>query len=132
MTDRMAALSCLAETTGPQRDEAISHFYEANKTQPLNLLKWLRVQTASNVPGNLPAVKALVEHPDISLTNPNSCYSLFLGFCASVVNFHAGDGSGYEFMGDMVLKVSPYPLPPWIYLLTVVPRFGFQVTYPLS
>jgi len=34
-----------------------------------------------------------------------SCYSMFLGFARSPVNFHAEDGSGYEFMGDSILKV---------------------------
>lgn len=34
-----------------------------------------------------------------------SCYSLFLGFARSPVNFHAQDGSGYKFMGDAILKV---------------------------
>lgn len=33
-----------------------------------------------------------------------SCYSLFLGFARSVVNFHAEDGSGYKFLGDSILK----------------------------
>ncbi len=30
---------------------------------------------------------------------------MFLGFARSPVNFHAEDGSGYEFMGDSILKV---------------------------
>lgn len=34
-----------------------------------------------------------------------SCYSMFLGFARSAVNFHAEDGSGYEFMGNSILKV---------------------------
>lgn len=34
-----------------------------------------------------------------------SCYSLFLGFARSPVNFHAEDGSGYKFLGDSILKV---------------------------
>jgi aminopeptidase N len=38
-----------------------------------------------------------------------SCYSLFLGFARSPVNFHAADGSGYKFMGDAVLKVCVQP-----------------------
>jgi hypothetical protein len=41
-----------------------------------------------------------------------SCYSMFLGFARSPVNFHAEDGSGYQFMGDSILKVFP-SLPPY-------------------
>ena len=34
-----------------------------------------------------------------------SCYSLFLAFARSAVNFHAIDGSGYAFLADAVLAV---------------------------
>ena len=50
-------------------------------------------------------VQALVDHPAFNINNPNNCYSLFLGFARSPVNFHAADGSGYAFMGDAVLRV---------------------------
>jgi aminopeptidase N len=32
-------------------------------------------------------------------------YALVGGFCASAVNFHAVDGSGYKFLADMVLQL---------------------------
>lgn len=34
----------------------------------------------SNAPGNTALVRKLVEHPAFNITNPNSCYSLLLGF----------------------------------------------------
>lgn len=43
------------------------------------------------MPGNLAAVKDLMRHPAFNINNPNSCYSLFLGFARSPVNFHAGE-----------------------------------------
>jgi aminopeptidase N len=105
MTDRITALTCLAESSSSSaKDAALQEFYESNKDQPLNLLKWLRVQAASSAPGNVARVKALVGHPAFHINNPNNCYSLFLAFGRSV-NFHALDGSGYEFMGDSVLQV---------------------------
>lgn len=64
-----------------------------------------RPQATSNLPGNLSLVQRLVEHPAFTISNPNNCYSLFLGFGRSPVNFHAADGSGYAFMADAVLKV---------------------------
>ncbi len=63
------------------------------------------MQAGANVPGNLKNVEKLMEHPAFSITNPNACYSLFLSFLRSSVNFHAADGSGYKFIGDSVLKV---------------------------
>ncbi len=50
-------------------------------------------------------MQRLVDHPAFTISNPNNCYSLFLGFGRSPVNFHAADGSGYAFMADAVLKV---------------------------
>lgn len=50
-------------------------------------------------------MRELLSHPAFALTNPNSCYSLFLGFARSAPNFHAKDGSGYEFLADAVIKV---------------------------
>jgi hypothetical protein len=82
----------------------LQEFYEANKEKPLVLLKWLAVQASCALPSNLPKVRALMEHPAFTITTPNCCYSLFLGFARSV-NFHAADGSGYEFIGDSVIKV---------------------------
>jgi aminopeptidase N len=46
-----------------------------------------------------------VAAPCFDNRNPNKVYSLIGGFCSSSVNFHAKDGSGYEFIGDMVLKI---------------------------
>lgn len=48
------------------------------------------LQASSNVPGNAAHVKALMSHASFNISNPNSCYSLFLGFARSPVNFHAG------------------------------------------
>ena len=62
-------------------------------------------QAGSGAPGNLAAVRSLLKHPAFAITNPNSCYSLFLGFARAAPNFHAADGSGYEFLADAVLLV---------------------------
>lgn len=32
-------------------------------------------------------------------------YSLIGGFCSSPVNFHAKDGSGYKFLGEIVVQL---------------------------
>ena len=43
------------------------------------------------------------------ITNPNNCYSLFLGFARSPVNFHAADGSGASARARAA-SASPPPL----------------------
>jgi hypothetical protein len=49
------------------------------------------LQAMSNAPGNVAAVRALIDHPAFNITNPNNCYSLFLAFARSPVNMHAGE-----------------------------------------
>ncbi|KAG2426656.1 hypothetical protein HXX76_012967 [Chlamydomonas incerta] len=105
MTDEISALGSLVELSGPEREAALASFYDKFKDEPLVLLKWLGLQAGSNAPGNLALVKQLESHPAFNINNPNNCYSLFLGFGRSPVNFHAADGSGYAWMGDAVLKV---------------------------
>ncbi|KAL4441019.1 hypothetical protein ABPG77_010450 [Micractinium sp. CCAP 211/92] len=114
MTDEINALAALDRAGGllgassgcvEARATALSDFHKKWEGEPLVLLKWISLQASSNVPGNVAHVKALMSHPAFNINNPNSCYSLFLGFARSPVNFHAADGSGYEFLADMVLKV---------------------------
>ncbi len=96
-------MMCVA---GKERQIALDEFYEEWKDDSLVILKWLGLQTASNVKGNLHNVQQLLKHPAVNITNPNTCYSVFLGFARSPVNFHAEDGSGYKFMADSTLEVS--------------------------
>jgi aminopeptidase N len=105
MTDKIAMLAALSDTASDERETALSEFYEEWKEEGLVTLKWLGLQAGSNVPGNVSAVTDLLSHPAFNINNPNNCYSLFLGFARSPVNFHAEDGSGYKFMGDSILKV---------------------------
>ena len=46
-----------------------------------------------------------MDGPAFDIKNPNKVYSLIGGFCASSNNFHAADGSGYEFLADVVLEL---------------------------
>lgn len=90
---------------GKERQIALDEFYEQWKDDSLVILKWLGIQTGSNITGNLKNVQQLLEHPAVNINNPNTCYSTFLGFARSPVNFHAQNGSGYRFMADSTLKV---------------------------
>lgn len=105
MTDSTAAISAVIDHECPEREEMLTEFFKKWEDEELVVLKWLTMQAMSNVPGNLANVRALVDHPKFKITNPNSCYSLLLAMSRSAVNFHAADGSGYEFLADMVLKV---------------------------
>lgn len=90
---------------GSERDAALQEFYKKWRKDGLVILKWLTLIASSNVPGNVEAVKDLTKHEAFNIKNPNNCYSLFLGFCRSHPNFHAEDGSGYQFLADSILTV---------------------------
>ncbi|KAL5060624.1 hypothetical protein RYX36_032228 [Vicia faba] len=88
---------------GKIRDDVLADFYEKWQNDYLVVNKWFALQVVSDIPGNIENVRKLLSHPTFDLHNPNKVYSLIGGFCGSPVNFHAKDGSGYEFLGDIVL-----------------------------
>lgn len=94
-----------AAAQGPQGEVLLEAFYNKWAGDPLVVNKWLGLQAASNTEGNIERVKGLLDHPGFDINNPNKVYSLLGGFCSSSVNFHAADGSGYEFLADMILKL---------------------------
>lgn len=62
-------------------------------------------QATADVPDLLARVKQLTEHEKFTLKNPNRLRSVISSFASCQSKFHAKDGSGYEFLGDMVLEV---------------------------
>ncbi len=107
MTDRMAALSALANSDAAARAGALERFYAEWKREPLVVDKWLAVQATSRRADTLGQVKALLAHEAFDLRNPNKVYALIRSFCANHVRFHAADGAGYAFAADRVLELDP-------------------------
>nr|WP_295662724.1 aminopeptidase N [Polymorphobacter sp.] len=105
MTDRMAALSFLANSMAPERDLAFAAFYERYRSDPLVIDKWFAVQAVSVRPDTLGRVIELRSHPDFNANNPNRLRSLIGAFGVNQVRFHAIDGAGYRFLGDQILAV---------------------------
>ncbi|WOK94897.1 hypothetical protein Cni_G03602 [Canna indica] len=105
MTDQFAALAAIAQNPGQVRDDVLSDFYTKWRHDFLVVNKWFALQAMSDIPGNVANVQKLLSHPAFDLRNPNKVYSLIGGFCGSHVNFHAKDGSGYKFLGEVVLQL---------------------------
>ncbi|KAH7662914.1 Peptidase M1 alanine aminopeptidase/leukotriene A4 hydrolase protein [Dioscorea alata] len=105
MTEQFAALAAISQNPGQVRDEVLSDFYNKWQHDYLVVNKWFALQSSSDISGNVANVQKLLEHPAFDLRNPNKVYSLIGGFCGSPVNFHAKDGSGYKFLGDLVLQL---------------------------
>ncbi|KAJ7952282.1 puromycin-sensitive aminopeptidase [Quillaja saponaria] len=105
MTEQFAALAAIAQNPGKTRDDVLDDFYNKWQHDYLVVNKWFALQAISDIPGNVENVRKLLSHPAFDLRNPNKVYSLIGGFCGSVVNFHAKDGSGYRFLGELVLQL---------------------------
>ena len=106
MTDRLAALSALADIDCPERIQALKAFETEWKDNPLVMDKWFMIQAGASLPDTLERVKALHSHPAFDPKNPNKIRSLIGRFAmANPVNFHHESGKGYEFITDYVIDL---------------------------
>ena len=106
MTEVQAALSILSNHDIDQRNRALEHFYAKWHNDAQVVEKWLAIQASSRLPDTLQKVKLLKEHESFSMTNPNKVRSLIGTFSrGNPHNFHAIDGSGYEFLTTNILEL---------------------------
>ena len=108
MTDRQGALTALLAAHAELAEPALQRFHELFKDDPLVLDKWFALQAmAPEKDGVVFArAKALLQHPDFTLTNPNRARSLIVALCReNPAAFHRGDGAGYAFWADKVLEI---------------------------
>ncbi|KAG7343157.1 aminopeptidase N [Nitzschia inconspicua] len=109
MTDKVAALNCLASMDGEgasARDEIIECFYDEAEGDALVLNKWFSIQAMADLPDILDRVKALKAHPDFTLKNPNRCRSLVGAFSMNSA-FHDETGAGYRFIREVLEELDP-------------------------
>lgn len=108
MTDAMGALSALMNVDCKERSELLGQFYQRWQAEDLVIDKWFALQAMSSLPNTLQVVKQLLKHPAFTYKNPNKVRSLIGTFAhANYINFHAIDGSGYEFLADQILIMDP-------------------------
>ncbi len=106
MTNQYAALALLADHDCTQRKQALDAF-EAQWSDEANVMdKWFGVQAATTLSQALNHVKALMQHPKFSIKNPNKVRALIGSFAMrNPKNFHAQDGSGYQFISQQTLAL---------------------------
>ncbi|MDF2496187.1 aminopeptidase N [Sphingomonas sp.] len=105
MTDRQGALSVLVNGESDLRDAALDIFYNRYAGNPLVLDKWFQTQALSTRVDTLAAVRALAEHPDFTLANPNRARSLIGAFAVNQRAFNQADGAGYRFLADQLIAL---------------------------
>jgi aminopeptidase N len=67
--------------------------------------QWFSVQAKFNQPGNVENVRKLLQHPAFNIQDPNKALAVIGGFLEARVNFHAMDGSGYDFVGENLIII---------------------------
>ena len=108
MTDRQGALLALIDSHSAFAAPALQAFHERFKGEPLVLDKWFAMQaTAPERGGEVFArAKALLQHPDFSLHNPNRVRSLVSMLCNfNPAAFHRSDAAGYVFWAERVIEL---------------------------
>ncbi|MDC0723622.1 aminopeptidase N [Nannocystis bainbridge] len=109
MTDSEAALACLIDHGGPERDAVLAEFHRRWHKDPLVLDKWFALQAVSSHPDTLERAILLADHPDFNLLNPNRARSLIGVFgLRNQHQFHRKDGRGHALVADKVLALDPH------------------------
>ena len=91
----------------PERTHKLLDFYNRFKGNALVIDKWFALQASSMHPHALEHVKALAEHPDFTLRNPNRVRSLYMAFAYNPHAFHDPSGEGYSMIADLILALDP-------------------------
>jgi aminopeptidase N len=116
MTDRMGAMVALMDSQSLMADAALTRFHALAQGDALVLDKWFSLQAGAPEP--VPGVttgqpgaafaraKALLQHPDFSIRNPNRTRSLLsVLFTANPAAFHRADAAGYVLWAEKVLEL---------------------------
>ncbi|QPC98614.1 aminopeptidase N [Qipengyuania soli] len=107
MTDRQGALMVLTGIDSAERTGRLLDFYNRYEGNALVIDKWFSLQASSLHPNAIEHVKALREHPDFTLKNPNRVRSLYMAFAGTPHHFHSPDGEGYRMIADLILELDP-------------------------
>ena len=112
MTDRLGAIQALVEAHSDLAGPAIERFHALAHGDALVMDKWFQLQAGAPEPigeqaGNAFArARALLQHPDFSMKNPNRVRSLLFTLAGSnPAAFHRIDAAGYVLWADRLLDL---------------------------
>ncbi|MDO5646763.1 aminopeptidase N [Paracoccus sp. (in: a-proteobacteria)] len=104
MTERMGALAALIAQN--RADQALQTLHDQFHDNRLVMDKWFMVQPMAADPARAVALSTeLAARADFDWKNPNRYRALLGGLAANHAGFHAGDGSGYDFTADWVIRM---------------------------
>lgn len=107
MTDALAALSAAVAAELPSRDALMQEYDDKWHQDGLVMDKWFILQSTSPAANVVETVRGLLNHRSFSMSNPNRVRSLIGAFASSnPAAFHAEDGSGYQFLVEMLTELN--------------------------
>lgn len=103
MTDAMAALNAAVAAQLPSSQQLMAEFEQRWRHDGLTMDKWFMLHASSPAKNVLTTVRSLLTHPTFSMENPNRVRALIGTFVAQNPSaFHAEDGTGYQFLVEML------------------------------
>ena len=107
MTDRVGALSALADSMQPEREMVFSDFYDRFKDYQLVIDKWFSLQAVACRASIFDDLAGLRGHSEFNIQNPNRVRSLYSAFSMNnPVKFHDASGRGYDLLRDVVIELN--------------------------
>ncbi|EMH4148367.1 aminopeptidase N [Providencia stuartii] len=107
MADSLAALTAASESQLPCLESLMTAFDERWHHDGLVMDKWFTLQGTSPAPDVLQKVRSLLNHRSFSMSNPNRVRSLVGAFTSGNPSaFHAKDGSGYQFLYEILVDLN--------------------------
>ncbi|MBU1212938.1 MAG: aminopeptidase N [Alphaproteobacteria bacterium] len=109
MTEAAHALTLLAGSNAPQRNQALADFHERWKDDHVVIDTWFAAQAQSPRPTVIGELEALMSHATFDITAPNKIRSLIGSFILrNAVQFNRADGAGYRFAIGQILTIDKF------------------------
>ena len=125
MTTSLSALSAACENTASEHLNLLSRFKEKWQSDVLVLDKWLSQMGRLNAGDITEQIRTMFEQGQVDITNPNRVRALLMSYCMyNPSAFHAVDGSGYQLLTDLLIKIDK--INPQNAARLITPLLGFK------
>jgi len=107
MTDSIAALASANQAQLVCRESLMKTFSDNWQHDGLVMDKWFMLQGTNPAKDALAVIKSTMSHRAFDIKNPNRTRNLIGSFLANnPIHFHAKDGSGYQFAGEILAELN--------------------------
>ena len=107
MTNVLAALSAVVKADNPLAKELLNQFDSQWRHDVLVMDKWFALQAMQGGDDAISNIKKLYDHPCFDFSNPNRVRALVGSFSHfNTAQFHREDGTGYQLLGDLLVKLN--------------------------